>query len=278
MAESGIPASPISGTSVAQALAQKGLEIPSPVVLAATDSTNDEALALAAAGAPTWSTVVADQQRAGRGRLGRSWETPAGAALLFSTVLRPPAGWSATAWGWIPLIAGLAAVSAIADGCPTVALKWPNDVVIDGLAFDGSPGPRKLAGILAERRGDCVVVGIGINVHHTQPMLPIPAATSLAIEADSVARADLLAGILAHWWHLWDAFNASDADAQASGIRAQYKSHCLTIGRRVRVDTAGNDIVGEAVDIDAGGHLVVDGPFGRTHISAGDVTHLRTLT
>lgn len=277
MAESRIPASPLSVGSVVAALTAASLHIPAPVVLAVTDSTNDEALTIAAAGASAWSVVVADQQRSGRGRLGRVWETPPGQALLFSTVLRPPAGWAASAWGWIPLIAGIAVGTAIAEHCPEATLKWPNDVVIDGPAHDGTPGPRKLAGILAERRGDAVVVGIGINVMHAQDMLPIPAATSIAIEGGRVTREALLASVLANWLPLWDRFVAGGGDAQATGIRAGYSAMSATLGRRVRVDVAGKELVGEATEIDLDGHVVIDGVFGRQSVSAGDITHLRPV-
>ncbi len=280
MADSRNPASPLSGTSVAQALLVTGLDVPPVTFLAVADSTNDEALALASNGAPEWSTVVADQQRAGRGRLGRSWETPPGQALLFSTILRPPPDWAAAAWGWIPLIAGMGICQAIrghssGGQLATVGLKWPNDVVIDGNAHDGSPGPRKLAGILAERRGDGVVVGVGINVGHNQAMLPIPAATSVAIEGAHVSRAVLLADCLTAWHALWEQFVQARGDAGQSGIRDKYRAMCLTLGRRVRVDVAGVDLVGEATDIDDDGHVIVDGSFGRRNVSAGDVIHLR---
>lgn len=277
MVDSPNPVSPLSATSVAEALTAAGLELPPVTVLDVTDSTNDEALARAASGAAQWSTVVADQQRAGRGRLGRMWQTPPGNALLLSTVLRPPGTWPASAWGWIPLIAGLAATSAASEHCPQIALKWPNDVVIDGPAFDGSAGPRKLAGILAERRGDAVVVGIGINVHHSQSMLPIAAGTSLAIEGADVERSQLLAQLLASWQSLWKDFAEASANPLSSGIRELYKSRCATIGKRVRVEVSGVDVVGEAIDIDSAGHLVIDGAFGRTNISAGDVIHLRSI-
>ncbi|MFA7266955.1 MAG: biotin--[acetyl-CoA-carboxylase] ligase [Candidatus Nanopelagicales bacterium] len=275
MAESRIPASPLSVGSVIEALDAASVQIPIPTVLTVTDSTNDEALTLANDGAPAWSVVVADQQRSGRGRLGRAWETPPGQALLFSTVLRPPTEWAATAWGWIPLIAGIAVRTAIAEHCLAAALKWPNDVVVDGSAYDGSAGPRKLAGILAERRGSAVVVGVGINVAHTQEELPIPAATSISIEGGSVSREVLLASTLGTWIPMWEQFIQGGGDAETTGIRAGYASMSATLGRRVRVEVAGNELVGEATEIDGDGHLVVDGVFGRQSVSAGDVTHLR---
>lgn len=270
------PVSPLTARSLAVAFADVRLDLPVPFVFDTITSTNDEALAVASSGAPEWTVVVADRQTAGRGRLSRSWETPAGRGLLFSVVLRPEPSWPTACLGWIPLIAGLSIRQATSAFGVASELKWPNDVVIDAQAHDGSPGPRKLAGILAERRGDAVVVGVGINVSHTQPELPIPAATSLAIEGVDCNRSALLAACLRQWMSMWDRLRVSGGDAEASGIRQAYLAQSLTVGRRVRVDLGGAEpLVGEAVDVDWEGRLIVDGPFGRRTVSAGDVTHLR---
>lgn len=112
-----------------------------------TDSTSDRARALALAGAPHGTLVTAGEQRAGRGRQGRTWSAPPGRALLMSLVLRE----------WPPLlpIVGALAVADVAG--PQAAIKWPNDVLLDG---------RKLAGVLAEGRHQegWAVLGIGVNV------------------------------------------------------------------------------------------------------------------
>lgn len=270
------PASPLTPASVVDAFARYPWSIPSPVVLAATESTNDEALRLAADGAAEWTAVVADQQTAGRGRLGRTWESTPGRALLFSVVLRPDSEWAPTSLGWIPLIAGMAIASAARSHHVAAALKWPNDVVVDGQAHDGSAGPRKLCGILAERRDGAVIVGVGINVHHRQSELPIPAATSCAIEGVAPRRSDFLAQCLDHWMSLWQDFRANGGDADGSGIRDAYLAQSATVGRHVRVDLGGGTpLVGEAVDVDPQGRLVVESLHGRQPVSAGDVTHLR---
>jgi BirA family biotin operon repressor/biotin-[acetyl-CoA-carboxylase] ligase len=112
-----------------------------------TTSTNDRARALAAAGAPHGTLVTAGAQTAGRGRQGRTWSAPPGRALLMSLVLREPRR-----------LLPLAAAVAVADACgPQAAIKWPNDVLVDG---------RKVAGILAEGRPQegWAVLGIGLNV------------------------------------------------------------------------------------------------------------------
>jgi BirA family biotin operon repressor/biotin-[acetyl-CoA-carboxylase] ligase len=248
-----------------------------------TESTNTDAIALADSGAPQWTVVAADYQRAGRGRLDRQWLAEPGRALTFSVILRPGPGIPVDALGWVPLIAGIAVCDAAhALGVPA-GLKWPNDVVLDGLAADGTAGPRKLAGILSERVGSAVVVGVGLNVSQDQDRLPIPAATSLAIEgATGVDRADLLASIVASLRRWWSRFELSNGDAARAGILDRYRVECLTIGRRVRVLMPGReDSVGIARDVDSDGHLLLavdplaglpaDTPVA---ISAGDVIHV----
>lgn len=133
-------------------------------VVPQTGSTNADLLAEARAGAAEGLVLVAEEQTAGRGRLGRSWSAPPGAGLIFSVLLRP-AGVPPTRLGWLPLLTGVAVASAVRDqtGLPA-SLKWPNDVLV---------GERKLAGILAEAHGDAVVVGVGLNITLTQAELPV---------------------------------------------------------------------------------------------------------
>ncbi len=120
-----------------------------------TDSTNERARALAAAGAPHGTLVTAEQQSAGRGRQGRRWSAPPGSALLMSLVLRDPQR-------LLPLMAAVA-VSEVAG--PRALIKWPNDIVV-AEAGASRPSLAKLAGILVEARlqDDWAVLGIGLNV------------------------------------------------------------------------------------------------------------------
>lgn len=115
-----------------------------------TDSTSLVARALAAAGAPHGTLVTAAEQRAGRGRQGRTWSAPAGRALLMSVVLRewPPL---------VPIAGALAVADVAAGGGAEITIKWPNDVLLGG---------RKLAGVLGESRAQegWTVLGIGVNV------------------------------------------------------------------------------------------------------------------
>jgi BirA family transcriptional regulator, biotin operon repressor / biotin---[acetyl-CoA-carboxylase] ligase len=136
-------------------------------VLDATPSTNAVAVERAQAGAPEGLVVVADHQTAGRGRLDRVWETPAGTAVTFSLLLRPTA--PTRSWPWLPLLTGYAVDKALKARGLDAGVKWPNDVLIGG---------RKVAGILVERietpDGPAAVVGVGINVAMTDTELPVP--------------------------------------------------------------------------------------------------------
>lgn len=217
--------------------------------LAEATSTNAVALAAAEAGAPEGLVVIADHQTAGRGRLDRRWEAPAGTALLLSALLRPvelpPARRHL-----VTAAAGLAARESCGRlGFPFPDLKWPNDLMV---------GERKLAGILAEAVGDAVVVGVGCNVSAA----PAGAAWLEESGKGSVDRADLAAELLA---------GLDRRLGRWEEVAGEYARTCATLGRWVRVETAGGVVTGRAEAIDADGALVVDGRV----FSAGDVVHVR---
>jgi BirA family transcriptional regulator, biotin operon repressor / biotin---[acetyl-CoA-carboxylase] ligase len=221
-------------------------------VVPQTGSTNADLLERARAGAAEGLVLVAEEQTAGRGRLGRSWSAPPGAGLIFSVLLRPAGG--------------VAVAAAVRDQASVPAsLKWPNDVLV---------GERKLAGILAEAHGDAVVIGVGLNITLSQSELPVPTATSLLIEdAASTDRAALLAAILTElggWYQAWR------ADPDAPGLRADYLRWSATVGREVRVELpGGTQLSGTAEDVDEVGRLVVRTPDNLVRVGAGDVVHVR---
>jgi BirA family biotin operon repressor/biotin-[acetyl-CoA-carboxylase] ligase len=152
-------------------------------VLASCDSTNAEARRLLGSGSgavpgsadSSWLLVTAEEQTGGRGRLDRSWTSPAGAGVLMSLAVAIPATAAATTVGWLPLIAGLATAAACRRLAVPAAVKWPNDVVV------GDPA-RKLAGVLVERSGVWAVVGIGINVDLKPSEFPTATTGSLVSE------------------------------------------------------------------------------------------------
>ncbi|HLI00951.1 MAG TPA: biotin--[acetyl-CoA-carboxylase] ligase [Acidimicrobiales bacterium] len=228
--------------------------------LAEVDSTNRVARDI---GDP-WTVVVADHQSAGRGRLGRSWEAPAGTALLLSVVLAP---------GGLPLqrvhLLTAAVGLAAADACAEVAgvrpaLKWPNDLLV---------GDGKLAGILAElvtTEPLVVVVGMGLN------LTAAPAGAACLSEGSpglETTRDDVLLALLENL----DRRLAGDWD----GLAADYRQRCATVGREVRVEALDGTVrTGRAERIDRAGRIVVSFPPGGREevIDAGDVHHLRVAS
>ena len=259
---------PLSPTALAAALTGPGSLWTRVDVVPETESTNADALAAAAAGAPEGVVVVAEHQSAGRGRAGRSWSAPPRSGLTFSVLLRPPAA-SRPHWGSLPLLTGVAVAEAVRRvGGVDAGLKWPNDVLV---------GERKLAGILAESTADAVVVGVGLNVSLRAGELPVGHATSLLLEsAECTDRDPLLRAVLRgieRWYARW---GDHAGDPVACGLLAAYRDLCATLGREVAVHLPGGRVVsGTAVEVDSAGRLVVEGPSGRTPFAAGDVIHLR---
>jgi BirA family biotin operon repressor/biotin-[acetyl-CoA-carboxylase] ligase len=232
-------------------------------VVDSAPSTNAVVADRARAGAGEGLVVVAEHQTAGRGRLDRTWETPARAALTLSVLLRPSA--TAVDWPWLPLMTGYAAGRTLRQLGAPVGLKWPNDVLL---------ADRKVAGILTERidtsTGPAVVVGIGINVDQARDELPLDSATSLALEGAEIDRTDLLTALLRSLRTEYDAFQRGEL----ASLRAAYVDSCTTIGRSVRVDLPdGETLTGEATGIDEGGRLLVQTVGGVVPVAAGDVVH-----
>ncbi|WP_062379966.1 biotin--[acetyl-CoA-carboxylase] ligase [Demequina pelophila] len=248
--------------------------VPSPrvEVLERSPSTNTRLLADATADPGAWphlSVLVADHQTAGRGRAGRGWVTPQGAALTASFLLRPDV--PREALGWAPLVTGLAAARALRRLGVGAWLKWPNDVVVEAGARDipGWGRWRKAAGILCEVAGDdAVVAGVGINVSQAAGELPVPHAASLAtLGATALDRGALLSLLAAE---------VRDAVArwQAGGdVRGEVEAVTATLGWDVAVDVPGGaPVVGRAARLTPDGALVVTGARGGERIVlAGDV-------
>jgi BirA family transcriptional regulator, biotin operon repressor / biotin---[acetyl-CoA-carboxylase] ligase len=244
-------------------------------VIPSTGSTNADAADQVGEGAPEGFVVVADEQTRGRGRLDRSWSSPPGAGLAMSLVLRPVV--PEQTWGWLPLVAGVAAVDALREhGVPAV-LTWPNDVMVDGPAHDGGPGPRKLGGILTERVGEAVVVGIGLNTDLDRDELPVGRATSTRLEGVAVRREQLLVSILDRLRALYVTWQLSGGDAVRAGTADAYAERCLMVGRPVRASLPGGEVLeGTAVRIGPDGSLVVAVEGGAERaVSAGDVLLVR---
>jgi len=246
-------------------------------VVESTGSTNADLLARALAGEPEGAVLAAEEQRAGRGRMGRTWTSPPRAALTFSVLLKPAVPLARR--GWLPLLAGVAVATAVTQvtGVRT-GLKWPNDL----LTADA-----KLAGILAEAAGDAVVVGIGLNVstepaelsHLLAATRPgaLPATSLRAAGATALDRASLLLAILGELEHWYRAWQRVGGDPDRSGLRAEYTRLSATIGRTVRAELPGGQALsGPAAGVDSDGRLLVRVSSGsEVAVAAGDVVHLR---
>jgi BirA family transcriptional regulator, biotin operon repressor / biotin---[acetyl-CoA-carboxylase] ligase len=234
-------------------------------------STNEDLRLAAAEGAPDRSVLVAEYQSAGRGRVGRHWTVPPRSGLLFSVLLRPD-GVPSSRWGWLSLITGVALASAVSEVAEVdTKLKWPNDLLL-------GPGQRKAAGILAEVVNGSVIVGVGLNVTLREAELPVPEATSLAIEGASTTDRDTVLRVILRELATVDRdWRAAGGDADACGLRERYLRLCATIGESVRIELpSGSVLLGTAADVDRDGRLVVRDGDGAEHaVAAGDVVHVR---
>jgi len=230
-------------------------------VVAETGSTSADLAARLAGGAPAaegdW--LVADRQVAGRGRQGRAWNDGAG-NFMGSTIVAlraddPPAHTLSLTAG----VALFAAVEQVARGIPELALKWPNDVLLGGA---------KLAGILLERFGDHVVVGIGVNIAHA-PQLADRATASLAQAGYRVERDEFAAALEASWagalrlWH----------DRGWAQLRQQWIVRAHPVGTPLSVHAADASLErGTFAGIDLEGALQLKLPDGtRRTIHAGEI-------
>lgn len=274
------------------------------------DSTNAELLREAKApgfttGWPHMAVLTAEEQTAGRGRLGRGWASPKSSALSTSILLRPSL--PRTQWHWLTMTAGLALVRTLRGYGVPAALKWPNDVHVDG---------RKIAGLLAAVPSEdpsAVIIGCGINVLLTTDQLPTPTSTSVVLEmqraghevpepgSDQAAglRTDLLAGWLEVFAQL---MHQLQEEGDVESLRADIIAALSTPGEDVRVELPGGTAVrGRALRVDEHGALEVEvtsrrrtvldpesgggdqslweaGAAVRESFTAGDVVHLRPDT
>jgi len=242
-------------------------------VVAETGSTNADLLARPQGPDYARSVLIAEFQSGGRGRHARPWVSAPRALVTVSAVLDMP-GMDLADIGWLPLLSGIAVVDALRKVAEVDAeLKWPNDVLIDG---------RKVAGILAEVASTApvptIVVGVGLNVSLTEDELPVPTATSLALEGAAVTDRTVLVRAmlreLARRWREWEG-----AGWKVDDLAAAYRERCGTLGRLVRAELPGNrELVGVATDVDVEGRIVIkaegESPVA---VSAGDITHLRAV-
>lgn len=235
-------------------------------VVASTGSTNADLAAAARDGATGGRVRIALEQTAGRGRLARTWASPAGASVAMSVLMEPTRGWED--WGWLSLLAGCAVSAALEDHAPagvTVALKWPNDVLLDG---------GKVCGILSERvehaSGPRAIVGMGINLAIARDDLPVPTATSLALAGYTADATDIVVSVLEHFerfYRIWE---------RDGTLLREYEARCASIGAELTISVAGEaPRPGVGRGVDAEGRLIVETGAGLETFGVGDVVHAR---
>ena len=260
---------PLNVASLREQLVGPDLPLRRLDVVETTGSTNADLLARHASGEDIGGAVLlAEHQSAGRGRNGRSWSAAPRSQIAVSIGVSA-AGVPPSAWGWLPLLTGVALVEAIRDTTGIEAgVKWPNDVLV---------GTGKLAGILAEVAAPdpVIVVGLGLNVTLTSAEAPDPRATSLQmLGAEMLDRDRLVVAVLGrlttrirHWQH---------AHGPDPTLVADYREHSLTVGSRVRAVLPGDrETIGTATQVDHLGRLLIDTDTEIVTVSAGDITHLR---
>lgn len=231
-----------------------------------TDSTNLQAK-MAAQGAGHGTLFVAERQTAGRGRLGRNWESASEGNIYFSLLLKPD--FAPDVASQVTLVMGLAVTEVLREYCHADAgLKWPNDVVVKG---------KKLCGILTElglagKAIDYLVVGVGINVGQQNFPEEIAAtATSLGLETGvKVNRTELLVRIMNRFENLYEEFVQ---EKSLAGMRERYNALLLNNGREVRVLDPKGEYTGMAGGITETGELLVERECGTVEmVYAGEVS------
>ena len=231
-----------------------------------TDSTNRRARIESENGAPDGSLFIAEEQTAGRGRLGKMWVAPPKTGVWMTLLLRPSV--QPEDITQITLLAGLAVCRAIENvaGLPA-QIKWPNDVVIRG---------KKVCGILTEmsaeaERIECLICGMGINVNtESFPEDLSNAATSLVLESGiKQPRARLAAEVMNCFEKYYVPFLT---DGVTDSFLEEYKSCCVTLGRDIRAIQRGEVLIGTAEDITERGELLIRSKGEMLTLSSGEVS------
>lgn len=230
------------------------------------DSTNTKAKQLAEEGYPSGTLVVAEQQDAGRGRRGRNWESPRGAGIFMTLMLKPEINPNNASM--LTLVAALAVSAGITKftGRPA-GIKWPNDIVMNG---------KKVCGILTEMSAQFdyvnhIVIGIGINVHNECfPEEISQMATSLYLETkEHVNRAELMEEIWEQFEHYYAIFFETE---DLSGLIREYDAHLVNMHQIVKVLDPKEPFEGKAMGITSRGELIVDTWESRKLVSSGEVS------
>lgn len=231
------------------------------------DSTNSEAKRMALSGAPHGTVLIAGHQSGGRGRMGRSFSSPAGMGLYLSVILRPQC--TAQTLMHLTCAAGIAASNAVSKVCHIYpGLKWINDLVVQN---------KKLGGILTEMSVDAktglveyAIIGIGINCLHAAEDFP-PELRQVAISLKMCGcqpdMGKLAAGLIVSLYEMNDALH------DRAAVMAAYRRNCITLGKEIAMLKSGQTQLGTALDVDDAGALVVQLPDGSVQtVNSGEVS------
>jgi BirA family biotin operon repressor/biotin-[acetyl-CoA-carboxylase] ligase len=230
------------------------------------DSTNIMAKKLAEEGHPSGTLVVAEQQEAGRGRRGRTWQSPQGSGIFMTLLLKPDINPNNASM--LTLVAALAVSKAITEETGISAgIKWPNDIVVNG---------KKVCGILTEMSAQFdyvnhIVIGIGINVHNdTFPEEISHMATSLFLETKQHwNRARIIEQVLEQFEHYYAIYLETE---DLSGLVNEYNRNLVNMHQSVRVLDPKEPFEGKAMGITPKGELIVDTWEARKLVSSGEVS------
>lgn len=230
------------------------------------DSTNIKAKELAEAGHPSGTLVVADKQESGRGRRGRSWESPAQTGIFMTLMLKPDINPNHASM--LTLVTAMAVAKAICDCTGTEAqIKWPNDIVMNG---------KKICGILTEMSAQFdyinhIVIGIGINVHNMHfPTEIQEMASSILLETGKkIRRAELIEKILERFEEYYAVYLETE---DLSGLINEYNRSLVNMNKNVRVLDPKEPFEGKAMGITKKGELIVDTWESRKLVSSGEVS------
>jgi len=229
------------------------------------DSTNDLAKELGAAGAPEGALVVAEAQRAGRGRLGRSWESPPGAGLYVSLLLRPDL--PPENLPRLTLAAGVAAARGLGGVARVqIGLKWPNDLIVAG---------KKAGGILTEMtaeedRINHLVLGLGVNVNNRD--FPVELRDTAISLAQATGRTLPRAALLRAWLEEMEMIYEDFLAGNVAGILEEWRALSVTLGRTVSVRQGTGRIAGYARDVAPDGALLLEtGPGQLVRVLSGEL-------
>lgn len=231
------------------------------------DSTNIKAKELAEQGYPNGTLVVADQQVSGRGRRGRSWESPSGTGIFMTLMLKPEINPNNASM--LTLVAALAVAKAIKDVTGLDAqIKWPNDIVING---------KKICGILTEMSAQFdyinhIVIGIGINVHNevfSDEIAHMASSLLLESQGKKFRRAEIIEKILEYFEEYYEIYLETE---DLTALTGEYNEILVNMNKSVRVLDPKDEFEGKAMGITAKGELIVDTWESRKLVSSGEVS------